>query len=172
MWGKICLPTLINGAELWTLNPSLLADLERCQACFLKKVLHFPKFAHDLFVFKICNMRSIQSEIDYRKLLFFAKSILKEHRNLVSELFKCRVKSYFVDTPCSIGFIKEIVQLLNKYNLSHHFIDWYHTGRVFCPSMNGNKPSGSAFRVKKMYTGQNLLSRTNLYPKMYQHLRK
>ena len=115
-------------------------------------------------------MRSVQSEIDYKKLLFFASLILKEDGNLVSELFKCRVKSHFVDTPCSIGF-KEAVQLLNKYDLSHHFIDWYHTG-FFCPTVNGNKPSRSAFRVNKMYTGQNLLSRTNLYPKMYQHLRK
>ena len=89
-----------------------------------------------------------------------------EHENLVSDLFKCRVKSYLADTPCSIGFIKEVVQLLNKYDLSHHFIDWYHTG-FFCPAMNGNKPSRSAFRVKKMCTGHNLLSRTNLYPKMY-----
>ena len=52
-------------------------------------------------------MRSIQSEIDYRKLLFFARLILKEHGNLTSEVVKCRVKSYFVDTACSIGFIKE-----------------------------------------------------------------
>ena len=116
-------------------------------------------------------MRSIPSVIDYRKLLFFARLILKEHRNFVSELFKCKVKSYFLDTTCSIGFIKEVVQLLNKYGLSHHFIDWYHLG-VFCPTMNRNEPSRNAFRVKKMYTEQNLLSRTNLYPKMYQHLRK
>ena len=77
-------------------------------------------------------MRSIQSEIDYRKLSFFARLVLKGHRNLISEVFKCRVKSYFVDTACSIGFIKEVVQLLNKYDLSHHFTDWYHTG-VFLP---------------------------------------
>ena len=56
--------------------------------------------------FKICNMRSIQSEVDHRKLLFFAMLTLKEHGNLVSELFKCRIKSYFVDTSCSVGFIK------------------------------------------------------------------
>ena len=153
------------------LNTSLLADLEKCQVCFFKKVLHFPKSVHNLFVLKICNMRSIQSEIDYRKLLFFARLILKERGNLVSDLFKYRVNSNFVDTPGSIGFIKEVVQLLNKYGLSHHFIDWYHT-RLFCPTKNGNKPSRSAFRVKKMYSGQNVLSRTNLYPKMYQHLRK
>ena len=123
LWRKVCLPTLLYGAELWTLNPSLLIDLERCQVWFLKNVFHFPKFAHNLFVLKICNMRSIQSEIDYRKLLFFARLVLKEHGNLISEVFKCRVKSYFVDTTCSIVFIKEVVQLLNKYDLSHHFND-------------------------------------------------
>ena len=41
------------------------------------------------------------------------------------------------------------MQLLNKYDLSHHFTDWYHTG-VFCSTMNGDKLSRSAFRVKKM----------------------
>ena len=109
-------------------------------------------------------MRSIQSEIDYRKLLFFVRLILKEQGNLVSELFKCRVNSYFIDTFCSICFTKEVVHLLNKYNLSHHFIDCYYT-RFFCPTMNGNKPSRSPFRIKKMYTGHNLLSHTNLYLK-------
>ena len=171
LWREVCLPALLYDADLRTLNSSLLAILERCQVWFLKKVLHFPKFAHNLFVLEICNMRSIQSKIDYRKLLFFERLILKEHGNLVSELLKCRVKSYFADTSCPIGFIKEVVQLLNKYDISHHFIDWYHTG-PFCPIMNGNKPSRSAFRVKKMYTGQNLLSRTNLYPNIYQHLQK
>ena len=122
LWLKVCLPTLLNGAELWTFDSSLLADFERCQVWFLKKISHFPKFSHNLFVLKICNMCSIQSDIDCRKLLFFARLILKEHGNLVSELFKCRVKSYFVDTPCSTGFIKEVVQLLNKYDLSHHFV--------------------------------------------------
>ena len=117
-------------------------------------------------------MRSIQSEIEYRQLLFFARLILKEHGNLISEVFKCRVKSYFVDTSCSIGFIKEVVQLLNKYDLAHHFTDLASHGFFFCPTMNGSKPSRSALRVKKICTGQNLLSRTNLYPKMYQHLRK
>ena len=73
-------------------------------------------------------MHSIQSEIGHRKILFFARLILKEYGNLVSELFKRRVKSYFADISCSIGFIKEVVQLLKRYDLSHQFIDWYHTG--------------------------------------------
>ena len=39
------------------------------------------------FVLKICDMRSIQSEIENRKLLlFFSRLIQKEQENLVSEL--------------------------------------------------------------------------------------
>ena len=80
-------------AELWKLNSSLLADLERRQFWFLKKVPHFPKSEHNLFVSKICNVRSIQSEIDYTKLLLLERLIPKEHGNIVSELLKCMVKS-------------------------------------------------------------------------------
>ena len=29
LWRKVCLPTLLDGVELWTVNPSLLIDLER-----------------------------------------------------------------------------------------------------------------------------------------------
>ena len=62
-------------------------------------------------------------------------------------------KSTFVDTFCSIGFTNEVVHLLNKYDLSHCFIDWYQA-RFFCPTKNKNKLLRSAFRVKKMNIGQ------------------
>ena len=39
-----------------------------------------------VFVLKICDMRSIQSKIGNRKLLFFLRLILKENKNLVSEI--------------------------------------------------------------------------------------
>ena len=145
--------------------------LERCQDWFLKKVPHFPKFARNFFVLKICNMHSIQSEVDYRELLFLSRLIQKEHGNLVPESLKCQIKSYFVDTPCSIGFIKEVVRLLN--NTTYHIILLIGiTQGLFALQKNGNKLSQSASRVKKMHTGQILLFCKNLYPNMYQHLRK
>ena len=62
LWRKFCLPILLYDAKLWTLNSSLLADLERCEVWFLRMVLHFPKFAHDLFVLKfaICVRFSLK----------------------------------------------------------------------------------------------------------------
>ena len=31
LWKQACLPSLLFGAELWTLTPTLLLKLERCQ---------------------------------------------------------------------------------------------------------------------------------------------
>ena len=44
-WRQACLPSLLFGAELFTLNHSLLLELERCQSCFLKQLFYVPDFA-------------------------------------------------------------------------------------------------------------------------------
>ena len=44
-WRQACLPTLLFGAELFTLTPTLLLRLERCQYWFLKNIFYVPKFA-------------------------------------------------------------------------------------------------------------------------------
>ena len=44
-WRQACLPSLLFGAELFTLTPSLLLELERCQPGFLKKLFYVPDFA-------------------------------------------------------------------------------------------------------------------------------
>ena len=44
-WRQDCLPSLLFGAELFTITPSLLLELERCQSWFLKKLFYVPDFA-------------------------------------------------------------------------------------------------------------------------------
>ena len=44
-WRQACLPSLLSGAELFTLTPSLLLELERRQSWFLKKRFYVPDFA-------------------------------------------------------------------------------------------------------------------------------
>ena len=39
LWKQACLPSLLFGAELWTLTPTLLLKLEGCQHWFLKHFL-------------------------------------------------------------------------------------------------------------------------------------
>ena len=42
LWRQACLPSLLFGTELWTLTPTLLLKLERCQYWFLKHIFMFP----------------------------------------------------------------------------------------------------------------------------------
>ena len=39
-WKQACLPTLLFGAELFTLTPTLLLRFERCQSWFLKNIFY------------------------------------------------------------------------------------------------------------------------------------
>ena len=40
LWKQACLPSIMFGAELWTLTPTLLLKLERCQYWFLKHIFY------------------------------------------------------------------------------------------------------------------------------------
>ena len=71
-WRQACLPCLLFGTELFSLNASQLGKLERCQQWFLKNVFHVPRFAAGKLLLRLANLNSTESEIDLKKLLFLA----------------------------------------------------------------------------------------------------
>ena len=82
-WKQACLPYLLFGAELFSLNKSQLCQLERCQQWFLKNVFYVPKFAPGLHLIKISNLNPIESEIDLKKLLFLGRFITEPNMSAV-----------------------------------------------------------------------------------------
>ena len=68
-WRQACLPSLLFGAELFTLTPGLLLKLERCQSCFLKHIFYVPRFTPGPILLKMSGLNSIASEIAIKKLL-------------------------------------------------------------------------------------------------------
>ena len=74
-WRQACLPTLLFSAELFTLTPTLLLRLERCQSWFLKNIFYVPKFASGPPLQKLSVLNSIESEISIKKLLFLGRPI-------------------------------------------------------------------------------------------------
>ena len=69
-WKQACLPSLLYGAEVFTLIPTLLTKLERCQSWFLKIIFYVPKFAPSSLLQRLSGLNSIESEIALRKILF------------------------------------------------------------------------------------------------------
>ena len=59
LWKQACLPSLLFGAELWTLTPTLLLKLERCQYWFLKHIFYVPEFAPGPLLLKLSGLNSL-----------------------------------------------------------------------------------------------------------------
>ena len=55
-WRQACLLSLLFGAELFTVTPSLLLELERCQSWFLKKLFYVPDFAPRALLLRLGNV--------------------------------------------------------------------------------------------------------------------
>ena len=77
LWKQACLSSLLFGAELWTLTPTLLLKLERCQYWFLKHIFHVPEFAPDPLLLKLSGQNSIESEVATKKFLFIIRRTTK-----------------------------------------------------------------------------------------------
>ena len=125
-WRQACLPTLLFGAELFTLTPSLLLRLERCQSWFLKNIFYVPKFAPGLLLQKMSGLNSIESEIAMKKLLFLGR-LMKEPKMspAVKSLFDSRTKSFFDSDITSLGVLPSIAEALHKYELFDYFENWH-----------------------------------------------
>ena len=125
-WKQACLPCLLFGAELFSLNKSQLCQLERCQQRFLKNVFYVPKFAPGLLLLKISNLNSVESEIDLKKLLFLGRLITEPNMSaVVKGLFRSRASSFFEADFTPIGVLPSICEAFNKYDLFHYFQSWF-----------------------------------------------
>ena len=119
-WRQACLPTLLFGAELFTLTPTLLLRLEPCQSWFLKNIASGPLLQ------KLLGLNSIESEIAIKKLLFLGRLIKEPKMSpAVKSLFDSRTKSFFNSDISSLGVLRSIGEVLHKYESFDYFENWH-----------------------------------------------
>ena len=126
-WCQACLSSLLYGSELFTLIPSLLAKLERCQQWFLKNIFYVPNFAPKRLFPKLSGLNSIESEIALRKLLFLGQMIAENKLTpTVRNLFHYQVESFFDESIFSSGILPGICEALRRHELFDCFESWFH----------------------------------------------
>ena len=126
-WRPACFPSSLYGTEQFTLTPTLLAKLERCQQWFLKNVFYVPKFAPKQLLLKLSVLTSIESEIALRRPLFLGRLLSGDKMApVVRELFEIRANSYFNTNIVSLGVLPSTCEALHKYDLFNHLDSWYH----------------------------------------------
>ena len=127
-WRQAFLPTLLYGAELFTLTPTLLSRLERCQSWFLKNIFYVPKFAPGPLLLALSCLNSVKSEIATRKLLLLGRLINEPKMSpAVKSLFDSRTKSFFDSDITSLGVLPSIAEELHEYELFHFFENWHNS---------------------------------------------
>ena len=125
-WWQACLPTLLYGSELFTLTPSLLEKLERCQLWFIRNIFYLPKFTPKQLLLKLSGLNSVESEIAVKKMLFLGRLILgAKTAPVVGSLFESRTQSYFDTNIASKGVLPSICEILHKYDLFSYFESWF-----------------------------------------------
>ena len=125
-WRQACLPSLLFGTELFTLNASQLIKLERCQQWFLKNIFYVPVFAPSSLLLKLSALSSIEAEIDLEKLMFLGRLITEpKMAHAVRSLFSSRLDSFFDANITSWGVLATICDSLHKYNLFHYLELWF-----------------------------------------------
>ena len=116
------------GAELFTITPSLLLELERCQSWFLNELFYVPDFAPRALLLRLAELNSIEAEIDTRKLLFLGR-LVTEPKMAPSlwNLLRSRTESLFDKDFKSVGILQSICEALNKYDLFNYFEIWFNS---------------------------------------------
>ena len=121
-WRQACLPSLLFGAEVFTITPSLLLELERCQSWFLKKLFYVSDFAPRALLLRLAELNSIEAEIDTKKLLFLGRLVTEpKMAPSLRNLLRSRIESLFDKDVKSIGILPSICEALNKYDLFNYF---------------------------------------------------
>ena len=115
LWKQACLPSLLFGAELWMLTPTLLLKLERCQYWFFKHIFYVPEFAPGPLLLKLSDLNSIKSEAATKKLLFLDRLITEPKLTpLIKNLFDSRTKCFFNSNISSLGVLPSIAESLEN----------------------------------------------------------
>ena len=114
-WWQACLPTLLYSSELFTLTPSLLEKLERCQLWFIRDIFYVPKFTPKQLLLKLSRLSSIESEIAIKKMLFLDRLIsCAKTAPVVRSLVGSRTEIYFDTNIASKGVLPSICEILHK----------------------------------------------------------
>ena len=125
-WRQACLPSLVFGTELFTLNASQLIKLERCQQWFLKNILYFPLFAPSSLLLRLSGLNSIEAEIDLKKLLFLGRLITEPNMApAVRSLFSSRLDSFFDPNITSRGVLAKPLFVIPCTSTTYYLELWF-----------------------------------------------
>ena len=119
---KVCLPTLLYGAELWhclTIND--INKLERFLRLAAKYIQKLPTRTRTDIALGMLGWLPINAKVDLRKLMFLQKLCTMPAETLTRRIFDVRLQ-LFILRGCTnqLGFIPDILKTVEKYKLTNY----------------------------------------------------
>ena len=91
-------------------------------------MFHAPKFASSIFIERLAGVNSVESEIEYRKLLFIGRLLSVPNLPVtVKTLFRTRIESFYDENISSICFFSTIFEALCTHDLLIYLEEWCRT---------------------------------------------
>ena len=87
-------------------------------------MFHLPKFCDSVILSKISGLWSVESAVNYRKLLFFARTMNRSPEDNVYQLLLLPIDNFLNHPDRSTGFVKDITEICKKYDLFDLFLSW------------------------------------------------
>ncbi|MCG8048788.1 MAG: reverse transcriptase family protein [Candidatus Thiodiazotropha taylori] len=118
IYKSVVIPKALYGCELWnSLLPKHVCILEKAHRFCVKFMQSLPRHTKTDVALILLNIRSIEYDIDYRKLIFFGQLCNLPHQYCVKEFFIHRLVDYKSNAGIVKGFLPDIYRILGKYSL-------------------------------------------------------
>lgn len=128
IYRSVVLPKSLYGCELWSyLTSANILEIERAHRFCIKYIQRLPIYTSNMASLSSLGLVTIETEINYKKLQFLGQLCRLPCQYLSKRIFINRLIRYkgFIERQ-SLGFIPDIIRLLQKYNLMDYiniFID-------------------------------------------------
>ena len=143
--------TALYGCENWSnITESDLLTMERTHRCCIKFMHGLHRQTRNDIALSIKSIYSIESEIDFRKLILFGQLCRLNFEHWLRVVFLNRLCTYSMNDSKHTVFIPDIVRTLGKYGILDVFTAYKRDG-VFPSRLTWNKRIRKTIQERKEY---------------------
>lgn len=129
LYCSVVLPKALYGCEVWyNLNETDILLLERAHRYCVKYMQNLRLRCRTDVALSLLGIWSLESEINYRKLILFGQFCRLNSEIWVKNVFLVRLDSFSTYGQSQEGFISDIVRLLEQYALRQYLDQYLLTG--------------------------------------------
>ena len=119
IYWKVCMPTMIYGAEVWYKKKSDIEQFELSHRAAAKRIQWLPQNTHNDAVLALIGWLNVEAAVDKRQLVFIGSMVRLPRNSFPRQVFEYR----YLSSP-NTGLVKQYMELLKMYSLKTDFDDW------------------------------------------------